>query len=439
MRAAPPTPSTPRCPPRYTGAMNGSGNDGAIVFDDGLADLGPMTDLRPACLVRTGALTTLERIDRTINAPIAGLFVPDALAAITRELIELPVNDAAAALRRAGAGSPEGVLFVSGRCLLPAHDIADLPVGRVIVEEATGHVIAARLNDADARAFIGCWEAPAGATVTRTATPCLAHRPWDVIRLRDATIAHDLALLAHSPTQDLPPGVLSLGEHELTIAPDATVYPTAVLDLEHGPIVIERGAVVRPGAVICGPAYIGPDCRVIDHALVKANTALGPTTRVGGEVGGTIFQGFANKVHEGHLGDSWVGEWANLGAGTTNSNLLNTYSEVIARAAHGRGRERTGLVFYGCVVGDHVKLAIGTRIMTGAVIGTGTMVSRSAPVTDALGAFRWATDEGEKPFRFTKFMEVARASMARRGKEPSAAIEGRLHEIAGASSDRDAT
>ncbi|MFT3685650.1 MAG: hypothetical protein QM783_12110 [Phycisphaerales bacterium] len=82
-----------------------------------------------------------------------------------------------------------------------------------------------------------------------------------------------------------------------------------------------------------GPAYIGSHSTVIERTLVKAHSSIGPWCKVAGEVGGVVFQGFANKAHDGHLGDAFVGEWSNLGAGTTNSNLLNTYGEVTMRSA----------------------------------------------------------------------------------------------------------
>ena len=44
---------------------------------------------------------------------------------------------------------------------------------------------------------------------------------------------------------------------------------------------------------------------------------------IGGELDSSIIQGYTNKVHDGHLGNSFLGEWVNLGAGTTNSNLKN--------------------------------------------------------------------------------------------------------------------
>jgi UDP-N-acetylglucosamine diphosphorylase/glucosamine-1-phosphate N-acetyltransferase len=198
----------------------------------------------------------------------------------------------------------------------------------------------------------------------------------------------------------------------------ASVGPNVVFDAEAGPIIVHRDAVIRPNCVLCGPCSIGPGSVVVDRAHIRANTVIGPVCRVGGEVGGTIFQGYANKSHEGHLGDSWVGKWANLGAGTTNSNLLNTYGEVAVRLEPGGSFHRTGQTFLGAIIGDHVKTAILTRLMTGVVLGTGAMIASSKPPPPAVRRFAWLTDDGERTYRFDKFIEVARAVMARRGKTP---------------------
>jgi UDP-N-acetylglucosamine diphosphorylase/glucosamine-1-phosphate N-acetyltransferase len=227
----------------------------------------------------------------------------------------------------------------------------------------------------------------------------------------------------------LPAGIAHFGDRGLHIAATARVYPTVVLDCEHGPVVIEEHAVVRPGAVICGPAYVGPHSTVLDCAVIRGNTAIGPHCKVAGEVSGTVFQGYANKAHDGFLGDSWVGEWVNLGAGTTNSNLLNTYSEIICRATPEGPNERTGETFLGAVVGDHVKTAICTRIMTGAILHTGSMFATTAPISGTVARFTWATDAGSRAYRFDKFLDVARAAMARRKVEPSAAYIERLRAL----------
>jgi hypothetical protein len=136
--------------------------------------------------------------------------------------------------------------------------------------------------------------------------------------------------------------------------------------------------------------------------------------KVGGEIGSTVFQGYANKSHEGHLGDSWVGKWVNLGAGTTNSNLLNTYGEVTVRLAPDGPRHRTGMTFLGAMLGDHVKTAIGTRLMTGSIVGTGAMIATSTPPPTTVPPFAWLTDEGRRTYRLEKFLDVARTVMGRR-------------------------
>ena len=183
--------------------------------------------------------------------------------------------------------------------------------------------------------------------------------------------------------------------------------------------------------MLIGPCAILDSSVISPRALIKANTVIGPHCRIGGEVGGTIFQGFSNKSHDGHLGDAFVGEWVNIGAGTDNSNLLNTYGEVIVRLEADGGLVRTGTQFWGCVIGDHAKFAIGTRIMTGTTIGTGAMIASSRPPATLVDRFAWITDSAEaaRTFRMDKFLDTARAMMQRRGQTLSSAAEARLCEL----------
>ena len=78
-------------------------------------------------------------------------------------------------------------------------------------------------------------------------------------------------------------------------------------------------------------------------------------------------------MHDGHLGDSFIGEWVNLGAGTSNSNLKNNYSSVKVRL--NEELVDTKSLHIGCFIGDHVKTAIGTQINTGTTIGPASMIS----------------------------------------------------------------
>ncbi|MEX2218216.1 MAG: putative sugar nucleotidyl transferase [Phycisphaerales bacterium] len=404
-----------------------------FVFEDGKGLLSPLTDLRLACEVRTGALTLLERLGRILSAgaaegtaeDVSGLMVPPALAPLARERPGLPINDLPA--------SPEPLLAINGRCVDP-HEALTLAPGEALVEAETGDLVAAVVRPVMAQGAIRGDRS--GLRARQTGGRALLGRPWHTRSFRDHALDLDSALLlAEHPPHAMPPHITVIGDAAVAIAPSARVWPTVILDATAGEIVIAEEATVRPGAILIGPCYIGPHSTILERATIRAHTAVGPWCKVNGEVSGVIFQGYANKAHDGFLGDSWVGEWANLGAGTTNSNLLNTYGEVIARAAPGEGNERTGEQFLGAVIGDHVKTAICTRIMTGAVIHTGTMWAATAPVSGAVPPFTWATDEARRQFRLSRFLEVARAAMARRGVTPSAAYEARLADVHGRASE----
>ncbi len=390
-----------------------------ILFDDGRGELSPLTDLRPAFDIRTGALTTAERIRRMHAPPVLAWTALPELEALRREMPDIAW---------AGSGQINGAaIYLSGRCPLPPAEVWTLQPGQALIERASGEIIAAHAaNSAD---HLGQIDSRKFAAIEHDGHALLS-RPWHVRKFRDACIAADLQLLVGQTSAALTAGVTLFGEKGHFIAPSARIYPSVVLDTENGPIVIDEHAVVRPGAIISGPAYIGPHSTVLDRAVIRANTAIGPHCKVAGEVSGTIFQGFANKAHDGFLGDSWVGEWVNLGAGTMNSNLLNTYSEIICRATPDGPNERTGETFLGAIIGDHVKTAICTRIMTGSILHTGSMFATTAPVSGTVGRFTWATDAGQRPYRFEKFLEVARAAMARRKIEPTPAYVARLRALA---------
>jgi UDP-N-acetylglucosamine diphosphorylase/glucosamine-1-phosphate N-acetyltransferase len=394
----------------------------AIFFDDAKGLLSPLNDLRAAYEIRTGALTNAERMINAFDLRPVGVMVPRPLAELIADTTPIPVNRPPSIEQLPDDAE---VLLINGRCPLPLDAIARLELGEVAVEQRSQDIIALRLTGAGARTMLGGGDP--GLRTVGVDDAVLMDRPWSWRTFRDRCIAWDLEHLVATMTTGQPAdGVVLLGKHAIAIHPSAEVAPTAVLNAEAGPIVIDENAVVRPLAVITGPAYIGPGSTVVEHAHIKPHTAIGPVCKVGGEVGGTIFQGYANKGHAGHLGDSWVGEWVNLGADTTNSNLLNTYTEVLARATPDSKMEKTGHVFLGATIGDHVKTAIGTKIMTGAIIGTGAMHAAAEAVSGTVPAYAWTTDAGVKPYRLGKFVEVAMTVMQRRGVTQTQAYSRRL-------------
>jgi UDP-N-acetylglucosamine diphosphorylase/glucosamine-1-phosphate N-acetyltransferase len=155
-------------------------------------------------------------------------------------------------------------------------------------------------------------------------------------------------------------------------AENVSVAATAVFRTREGPVVLEKDVEVSDFTYVVGPVHVGARTRIIERASLKEHVCIGETCKIGGEVEASIIEGFTNKQHHGFLGHSWVGSWVNLGAGTSNSDLKNTYGEV--RLEYPHRRVDTGMQFLGCIIGDYAKSAINTSIFTGKIIGVSSML-----------------------------------------------------------------
>ncbi len=190
---------------------------------------------------------------------------------------------------------------------------------------------------------------------------------------------------------------------------------SAIINAEAGPVYIGDDAVIQEGAILIGPVSIGNGAMVAFGAKIRSNTSLGPYCRVGGEVGNSIFHAYSNKAHDGFLGNSYVGEWCNLGANTNNSNLKNNYKPVSLYSYAVDGLYDTGEIFCGTFLGDYTKAGISTMFNTGTVVGVSSNVYGAGFQEKFVPSFSWGgKTEGYENYRFDKAIEVINATMARR-------------------------
>lgn len=189
----------------------------------------------------------------------------------------------------------------------------------------------------------------------------------------------------------------------------------AIINAEAGPVYIADDAIIQEGAILIGPVSIGSNAMVAFGAKIRSNTSLGPYCRVGGEVGNSIFHAYSNKAHDGFLGNSYVGEWCNLGANTNNSNLKNNYKSVSLYSYAAGGLYDTGEIFCGTFLGDYTKAGISTMFNTGTVVGVSSNVYGAGFQEKFVPSFSWGgKTEGYENYRFDKAIEVINATMARR-------------------------
>ncbi|MBI3963968.1 MAG: hypothetical protein HY341_03125 [Candidatus Kerfeldbacteria bacterium] len=225
-------------------------------------------------------------------------------------------------------------------------------------------------------------------------------------------------------------GATLLERKRIFIGEESSIEPGVVLDARQGPIIIADNVTVGANSVIRGPVFLDDGVVAKPLTRISAGTSIGRTCRVGGEIGESIMLPFSNKQHDGHLGHAVVGSWCNLGAGTTNSDLKNSYGTVSV-TVNGERRD-TGQQFVGCLLGDHVKTGIGTMLTTGTIIGPVTNVYGVGLVPTVLPPFTWynASDETTTPYDLEKAFTVIERVMARRNQQPTAGLREALRGVA---------
>ena len=248
---------------------------------------------------------------------------------------------------------------------------------------------------------------------------------FDLVTALERLLPGDCADLEAAPRGGVPEGSIVLGEPSRVVIRGASVEPGVVVDVRQGSVVLDAGVEVRHGTRLEGPVYAGPGSRLLGGFI--RGSSFGPECRVHGEIAASVFLGYANKSHDGFIGHSVVGQWVNLGAGTTTSNLKNTYGPV--RLDVGGERIETGRMNLGTLFGDHAKTAIGTLLATGTVIGAGANVFGGQPGR-SVPPFAWGASGNE---RVTEdgFLRVAERVMSRRGVELTAERRESLRRIYG--------
>jgi UDP-N-acetylglucosamine diphosphorylase/glucosamine-1-phosphate N-acetyltransferase len=162
---------------------------------------------------------------------------------------------------------------------------------------------------------------------------------------------------------------------------------------------------------------------------VYGATTLGPHCKAGGELNNVVFLGYANKAHDGFLGNAVIGEWCNIGADTNNSNLKNNYSEVKLWNYKSNRFDKTGLQFCGSIMGDHSKCGINTMLNTGTVIGVSANVYGAGFPRNFIPSFSMGGKHGFQEYRLTAAHDVARLVMQRRGIEFDEVEQGIMDHV----------
>jgi UDP-N-acetylglucosamine diphosphorylase/glucosamine-1-phosphate N-acetyltransferase len=378
-----------------------------IVFEDDQYDrFLPLAWVRGVFELKSGATTLAEKIERAAGCKSSGLLVRSELAPVVKNRFSpVKINDLS-------SFRGEEVLFVNARvCGVnwkpPAERVAMWHGEQLACWRTTADVtaltdyaaLATAARSADRAEFNGKW----------------FDYMWDAMLANPEQLTADFKAAGKSGIEGkLHESAVIFGPRDqVYLGAGADVHPFVCIDTRNGPVTIEAGCEIHPYTRIEGPCYVGPKS-ILLGAKVREGCSIGPMCRVGGEVEESIIHGYSNKYHDGFLGHAYVGEWVNLGALTTNSDLKNDYSTVSV-LMNGKPVD-TGSNKVGSFIGDHVKTSIGTLLNTGTIVGTmAILVATGAPLPKYIPAFSWFLNGViGKGFGLNGLIDTARVAMSRR-------------------------
>jgi len=376
----------------------------------------PLALCRPIWELRCGMTSLADKLVEKVRPMEVACFVPPYMAEVYRRQTSWPVNDPASL-----AG--DDLLVLSGRVKADGLDLDSTGPGQVIVDD-DGDLLCARIPEAELarletgsiRALVESAKAklPAGDAKLPT-----WNYTWDLVLANPEQITADIAAAGQWGIEGTieEPRALRGSEKDVFVAPGALIHPMVVLDAAEGPIYVDEGAELHPFTRVEGPCYVGKRS-ILLGAKCREGNSIGPVCRIGGEVEESIIHGHSNKYHDGFLGHAYVGEWVNLGALTTNSDLKNDYSSVSV-TLDGKRPIDTGSTKVGSLIGDHTKTSIGTLLNTGAYVGSMALIAATGkPLPKFIPSFAWFL-EGvvTKGFGKRKLYETAATAMGRRKRE----------------------
>ncbi len=371
--------------------------------------LRPLTDLAPVPALAFGSSDLTRRWLKATQLP---LFAIEARAAVLPLWHHAPVQDTSS------IGADDEAVVINAAALpgpwLPAVMAQRAPA----LFLGDGRIAGARLPLAMLRSGLGRGEdfetvlLSLGLPALVVDAPFIRY-PWDMIAWNEAAIRSDLADMTPALEGEVHRLACLESAAHIRVEVGATVGPYAVLDASHGPIHVGRGARIAPHTLVSGPCVVGAGTQLLGGSI--SGSTFGPECRVAGEVEASLWQGYGTKRHHGFIGHSIVGEWVNLGAMTTTSDLKNNYGPV--RLWVDGVQIDSGSSKVGALIGAHVKAGIGTLLPSGASIGVGAnLFGGGRFVPKSLPAFAWWDGESTVDHDLTKFLATARIVLSRRGR-----------------------
>lgn len=358
--------------------------DNICIFEDGIYEnFLPLTYSRPIFELRCGFKNLREKIE---------FFFPEAtLYVLMRDYLKSLFSEGNLFLKEPITGD---MLFINGRLIMKERpEIKEEGVYYFNNEIALIYIKEKTLNEISISGYGDIEKLiKKGLKEFKISNVKLIRYPWDIINENSNEIKREFSIYCAKKSINSIDIDIKGDKKLVFIGKGVEAEKNIVFDVRNGPIYIGDNTDIRAFSRIAGPTYIGKNCLIKSGRIQECS--IGNVCKIGGEIEESIFHGYSNKQHYGFVGHSYLGEWVNLGAGTSNSDLKDTYGTIKYKIS-GKILD-SGQQFFGCVIGDNAKSSIGTMIYTGKKIGFAAHIHGT--ISEDVPSFcMWAKSIGSEP------------------------------------------
>ncbi|KAK3582287.1 hypothetical protein CHS0354_023826 [Potamilus streckersoni] len=378
-----------------------------VLFEDEKIDFfRPFIDLKPFVLLFCGAETLLDKAQEKLTQETAILHTRPYLQKILSAKTNLAVNQ---------FNPHEEYFFLNSRAIVPQNvalsDFTSQPYGSVIQSKYNILGFVSKPDDIfnsnipDAINSFTILNKFSNVTILQGDFQWI-NFPWDILAFHPQEMGKYLTKKSKSLSN-------------LLISPNVFVSKTAkigtgaILDGERGTLFISDYAQIQPGAILSGNIFIGTHAQINMGAKINSDVFIGNYSKIGGEIKNAIVEPYANKWHDGFLGDSYLSSWCNLGAGTTTSNMKNNYGTIKLHIL--KYVLNSNQHFLGTFFGDHSKSAINTSFYAGTMVGVCSMIFGNTIPNKLINSFDWGGINKEI-FAIKQAVATVKSVMARRNE-----------------------
>ncbi|HWH62632.1 MAG TPA: putative sugar nucleotidyl transferase [Ginsengibacter sp.] len=216
--------------------------------------------------------------------------------------------------------------------------------------------------------------------------------PWQIFEFNDWAIRQDYELITEGRKSKELSLTNKLINPENIFVEEGAKVNYSILNAQDGPIYIGNNSEIFEGSFIRGPFSLGEGSRIKMGAKIYGGTTIGPFCLATGEIKNSILMSYSNKAHDGYLGDSAIGSWCNIGAGTSNSNLKNTGGIVTMWSKEKNAFIEAGYKC-GLLMGDYSRCSINTSFNTGTVVGVSCNIFGNTFQSRFYKDFTWGNEK----------------------------------------------